>query len=229
MNAIILITGTILLGLGLSMLLVFLIMLARRISYYSQSHKLKRAPRGVSYLAIILAAILLVFAWTFFHFSADLKGFKPYNPETRVCLIDIARTSDPIKSLRFIIYSVKADSLKENPEFYVSGDSWYLKGQLLNVSGYIAKAFPATHAFKLNDIYGEFIGETNASADQTIFAHRVIGDGPADLTQYVKVIRFIRGSFQTSDFVTPPVLAGLHDRYWLAISDSGLVSLEPAK
>jgi hypothetical protein len=229
MNAKILLIGTILLAFGLLLLLLFLIMLARRISYYSQTHKVKRAPLGVSYIAIFTAVILLAFSWAFFNFSNDLKWFSPYKPDAKTCLIDITRTNDPVKTLRVIIYTSKGDSLKENPEFYLSGDAWYIKGQLIRASGFIGKLFPASHAYKMNEMYGEYVPQNSITSDKTIFAHRVIDDGPVDLGQYVKFVELIHGSFQASEFYTPPILVGDHDRYWMAISDSGLVSIELAE
>jgi hypothetical protein len=229
MNAKILLIGTILLAFGLLLLLLFLIMLVRRISYYSQTHKVKRAPMGVSYLAIFTAVILLAFSLAFFNFSNDLKWFSPYKPDAKACLVDITRTNDPVKTLRVIMYSSKGDSLKENPEFYLSGDAWYIKGQLVRVSGFIGKLFPVSHAYKINEMYGEYATRNSITADKTIFAHRVIDEGAVDLGQYVKFIKLINGSFQASEFSTPPILARDHDRYWLTISDSGQVSVEMAE
>jgi hypothetical protein len=229
MHAKLLLIGTILLAFGLLLLLLFLIMLVRRISYYSQTHKVKRAPLGVSYLAIFAAVIMLAFSWLFFNFSNDLKWFRPYRPDTRACLIDITRTNDPVKTLRVIIYSMYGDSLRENPEFYLSGDAWSLKGQLISVSGYVSALFPSSHAYKLNDMYGQFADRNSVSDDKTIFAHRVIDDGSAELSQYVKFIKLIKGTFDVSEFTTPPVMTGSHDRFWMTVSDSGRVSIEIAE
>lgn len=229
MHAKILLIGTILLALGLLLLLMFLIMLVRRISYYSRSHKLKRAPLGVSYIAIFLATLLLALSWAFFGFSNNLKGFKPYTPDLKTGLIDVTRTNDPVKTLRIIIYSARGDSLKENPEFFLSGDAWYLKGQLLSVSGYMEKLFPAPRGFKLNDMYGEYANPDAIDADKTIFSHHIFDEGAIELAPYVKFIKLIKGSFQVEEFRTPPLLVREHDRYWMTISDSGKVSLEIAQ
>lgn len=229
MHAKLMMIGTILLALGLLLLLLFLIMLVRRISYYSRSHKVKRAPLGVSYIAIFLAALLLVLSWAFFHFSNNLKEFVPYRPDVNCCLIDVTKTNDPVKTLRVIMYAPNGSSLKENPEFYLSGDVWYLKGQLIHVSGYMEKLLEGSNGFKLNDMYGEYANPKAVGADKTIFSHHIFDEGATDLMPYVKFIKLIKGSFQTSDFATNPIPAGAHDRFWMAISDSGSVSLEPAK
>jgi len=226
MSAKILLIGTILLAFGLLLLLLFLIMLVRRISYYSQTHKVKRAPLGVSYIAIFAAVTLLAFSWAFFSFSNNLKEFVPYWPDVNCCLIDITKTNDPVKTLRVIMYSPNGNSLKESPEFYLSGDAWYLKGQLIHVSGYVEKLFHSSHGFKLNDMYGEYANPSAIGADKTIFSHHIFDGGATDLTPYIKFIKFMKGSFQAEEFATPPIMAGSHDRYWMTVSDSGKVSLE---
>lgn len=225
----ILLIGTILLAFGLLLLLLFLIMLVRRISYYSRSHKIKRAPLGVSYLAIFMAVLMLALSWAFFSFSTSLKDFKSYAPDLKAGLIDISRTNDPVKTLRVIIYTTNGDSLKESPEFFLSGDAWYFKGQLIHVSGYTEKLFPSSHGYKLNEMFGNYADKNPEKTDKTIFSHHIFDEGAVDLNPYVKFIKFIKGSFQTEEFTTPPILAGEHDRYWLTISDSGNVSLESAQ
>lgn len=229
MHAKILLIGTILLAFGLLLLLLFLIMLVRRISYYSRSHKMKRAPLGVSYIAIFLATFLLALSWAFFSFSNNLKEFRPYAPNQKNSLIDITRTGDPVKTLRIIIYSSTGDSLKENSEFFLSGDAWYLKGQLIQASGYIEKLFPGPCGFALNEMYGEYIDKNAVDPDKTIFSHHIFDEGAVDFTPYVKFIGLIRGSFKAEEFITQPILAREHDRYWLTISDSGKVFLDIAQ
>jgi hypothetical protein len=229
MNNKILLIGTILLALGLLLLLLFLIMLVRRITYYSQTHKVKRAPLGVSYLAIFAAVILLAFSWVFFNFSNNLKGFVSYRSDEKCCLIDITKTNDPVKTLRVTMYSPQGNSLKENPEFYLSGDAWYFKGQLIHISGYVEKLFYSSNGFKLNEMYGEYSNPKAIGADKTIFSHHIFDEGAAELTPYVKFIKLIKGSFQAEEFTTPPILAREHDRYWMTISDSGQVSLKIAE
>jgi hypothetical protein len=226
MHAKTLLIGTILLAVGLLLLLLFLIMLVRRITYYSRSHKMKRPPLGVSYIAIFLAALLLVLSWGFFAFSNNLKQFLPYAPGQKAALIDITRTGDPIKTLRIIIYWVRGDSLKENPEFFLSGDTWYLKGRLIEVSGYIGKMFPAQWGIALDEMHGDFTEGESVNPDKTIFSHHVFEEGATDLAPYVKFIGLIGGSFKANEFATPPILSRAHERYWLTISDSGAVSLD---
>lgn len=229
MHAKIMLIGTILLAFGLLLLLLFLIMLVRRISYYSRSHKVTRAPLGVSYIAIFLATLLLVLSWAFFGFSNNLKGFKPYLPDQKASLIDITRTGDPVKTLRVIIYSARGDSLKESQEFFLSGDAWYLKGQLIQASGYMEKLFPTPRGFVLNEMFGEYADKNSVDPDKTIFSHHIFDEGAVELSPYVKFIGLVKGSFKAEEFTTPPVLAREHDRYWLTISDSGKVSLDIAQ
>ena len=218
--------GTILLGLGLFLLLVFLILLVRRISYYSRDHKFGSAPRGASFVAIFFVIILLAASWVFFRAASDFRGFRPFKPLTKVCLIDVAKTADPVKSLRVILYTLEGDSLKENPEFFLSGNSWGLGGQYIRLTGYIQNLFPDSLAYKLNDFYGDYIGQADIEPDQVILVHQALDGGAVDLGDYSRTINFLKSSIRTEKFETQTIEAGEHNRYWLALSDSGAVSLE---
>jgi hypothetical protein len=227
MNAKLMLIGMALLGLGLLLLLIFLILLARRISYYSKNHKAKRAPWGVSYIAIFFALILLTISWFFFRAANDFKWFRPFRPLAKICLVDISRTSDPVKSMRVMLYTLKGDSLKENPEFYLSGNTWKLEGQYVQISGYLRNLFPAPLAFKFNDMLGNFAGQAEVGIDKQILVRQALDDGPVNLYGYFKVAKYLRSSLVAGEFETEPIMVKERERYWLSLSESGQAILEP--
>jgi len=220
-------TAAILLGLGLLALLFFLIMLARRISYYGQTRRITRPPRGVSYIAIIIAIVLLVFSWIFFRAADRLKSFRPFRPMAKVCMIDITETPDPVKSLRVIIYTLHGDSLKSSPEIYLSGDSWSIKGQYVKFGGFLRGLFPSPSAYKINDLYGKFILEEKSKGEVPILGHQEFEGGEVDLGNYINSLGFLKRSVAFGEFEIGPTPVGQSNRWWLSFTETGQAQLEP--
>jgi hypothetical protein len=225
MAVIVLILATVLLIVGSVLLLWFLIRQARRISYYGQTRRTTRAPKGVSYWSIILAIILLTFSWLFFWSGHRLKGFYVYQPQTRICRIDVSQNSDPVRSMKFSIWP-PGDTLQAPPVIFLSGNAWHIKGQYIRVKGVLKNLFPGPYGFKLTDLYGGYAVSRPPANEQSTLIHQLIEGGPVDLESYLETMSFLRNSIQVGEFETQMVGITANSSYWIALSDSGVARLE---
>jgi hypothetical protein len=217
--------ASILLIVGAFLLLVFLLRLTRRISYFSRTRRLKKAPGGVSSWSISLAIILIIISWAFFWMGHQLKGFYAYRPDARVCRIDVEQNDDPVKSMKCIIWP-PGDTLQTPPAIYLSGNAWHIRGQYVRITGVLEKLFPGRHGFKVTDLYGGYTGERPPSNEQSPLMHQIVEGGPNDLESYIETIGFLRKSIQIGEFETQAVSITPNTNYWIVLSDSGATGIE---
>jgi len=192
----IIIIASALLVLGCTLLILFLVRLIKRLSFHPQEGKTVKPPATVSFLAIFGAMILLIFSWIMFWSAGQLQHFKPYTPSNNICMIEVQQTGDPVKAMKFLFYPLCGDSLDTPTEFYLSGNTWYLKGQYIKTSGYLTRLLDWPYAYKVTDFHGDYKGRKPPGIDVPILNHQLIEGGEVDFGEYISAISFLKNAIE---------------------------------
>jgi hypothetical protein len=213
---------------GCFLLVIFLIRLIKRLYFKPKEGKSSQPPATVSFLAIIAAVVILILSWVMFWSACQLQHFKPYTPSSNICMIEIRQTDDPVKAISFLVYPLNNNSHDTPTEFYLSGDTWYLKGQYIKSSGFIRRLIGWPYIYKMTDFYGDYTGLKPPGINVPILNHQVIEGGAVDIGEYVSAISFLKNAIEVGEFQSQALTAKEHISYWLALSDSNTVKLEKA-
>jgi hypothetical protein len=221
--------AVLLLIIGVILLGWFLIRIIRRLTFQPIAGKPRRPPGGVSYFAIFVAVVLLTCSWVLFWVGHQLKTFKPFSPPGMIGKLELVNEKDPIKSLYVKYYSALDDSLSKPTSFYLSGNAWGMRGQYVKIPGFLKPVFLGQHFYKVTDFYGDFIGHRPPGIESPLLAHQTIEGGWVDFYEYISIFPFIKDNFQVRPFSHPAQKLQDWERYEIALTDSGEVSLIEAQ
>lgn len=157
--------GNTLISYGIALFVLGFLLLAyqlnrvyKRIRYRDTGDPQSQPPRGVKSYLIILAVIFIVVAQMFFLLSSQTTSFRPIGKDGFFARLKVNRTGDPIKTLEMKYIPAVGDSLGVENMFYLSGDSWRLKGEIINFK--FANGFLGLpeKCYKTVEFNGRFLG-----------------------------------------------------------------------
>jgi hypothetical protein len=214
---------------GLVLLWIFLIRLIRGLTHKAKEGKKSRAPAGVSFVAIVLAVVLLGFSWVLFWMGHQLRTFKPVALPGVIGRIDVVHENDPMKTLRVNFYSVSQDSLSKPTNFYLTGNSYRVSGQFVRLPAFLSSVFEGRNFCKVTDFQGQYIGHKPPGFESALFEHQQIGGGRVDVLENISLLPLVRKLFNVCEFESEPQKIKDRGVYDLVLSDDCKVSNVKAK
>ncbi len=131
--------GNTLISYGIALFLLGFLLLAfqlnrifKRIRYRDTGDPQSKAPKSAKPYLIFVAAIFIIIAQSFFWLSSQTTTFRPLGEDGFFARLKVIKTGDPIKTLEMKYIPAVGDSLGTENMFYLSGDSWRLKGEIIN-------------------------------------------------------------------------------------------------
>ncbi len=150
--------GIVLFILGLILLGFQLAAVFKRIRYRDTGDPQAKPPRGLNIYFIVLVVLFIVIAQSFFWLSSEIKFFRPFGEGGLFGYLFIARTGDSIKSLEMRYTPAIGDSTGLENLFYLSGDSWRVKGEILKFKFLAGLLGLPDSCYKTVKFNGEFTG-----------------------------------------------------------------------
>lgn len=185
-------------------------------------------PAGVGFWAIIAAVIILIISWSLFWTGSKLLGFRQFTPATSIGFISAWKQGDPVKTIKFDFYPTGDSLAGPATSFYLSGDTWYLRGQHVSISGPMAPIFGASNYYKVTDFYGDFTGHKPPGVTSPLLSHQPIEGGPVDFQDYLSLVSLFKSYFKVGDFESKAITLEGRRKYNLILSDSLTLQMEPA-
>jgi len=222
--------AAILAAVGAILLLWFLYRLMGRLRSRAEvapeGKKPKKIPRAVSYWAILAAVICLTLSWSLFCTASLFNGFRPFGPPGRVGQVDVRNTGDNVKSMMLEYCPLGDSSSQPTSSFYLSGNSWRVKGQVVKFGGVLATVFGQPHLYKVSGFEGDYIGHKPPGVTAAILTWQEIEGGELEAEEYLATFKFLDKLLQVGRFESDFATAD-NASYWMILSDSGRVRLEP--
>ncbi|MCD6161266.1 MAG: hypothetical protein J7K40_02495 [candidate division Zixibacteria bacterium] len=218
--------AVLLLGIGVILLILFLLRLIRRLSFNASEGKAKTIPGSVSYWAIFLATILFIISWLFFWSANQLKSFHSYEPSNVIGYIEVKQKGDLVKSMEINYYPFQEGVLSTPTTFYLSGNSWKIQGQYINLSNYLTLIFNGPDYCKISEFLSDYKGHKPPGADAPILNTQHIKGGAVDLESFSGIFGLAKGVSKVGEFESEFIMLKRFGKYWIVLSDSGIVSLE---
>jgi len=219
--------AAILLAIGLLLLTWFLLRLLRRLTFRFHEGKPKYLPPGVAYWAIITAMIILILSWSLFWTGTKLLGFKQFTPATNIGYIAAWNQGDPVKTIKFDFYPTGDSLVGTATSFYLSGNTWYVRGQQVSLSGFLTTIFGAEDYYKVTDFYGDFTGHKPPGINSPLLSHQPIEGGTVDFQEHLSLVGLFRGNFKVGEFESNPIKLEGRRNYNLILDDSLGLRIEP--
>ncbi|MCP4583885.1 MAG: hypothetical protein GY839_19920 [candidate division Zixibacteria bacterium] len=223
------IIALLLLVLGFLLLAWFLFLLIKRISFHPEAESRRKTPASVGYWGITISVIMLALSWLLFWTGGQLKSYKPFNPSSSIGTVEVWYEGDPVKTLKVEFYSNGADSLAAPTLFYLSGNSFYLKGQSIKIPDLLTYIFKWQYYYKITDFYGAFAGHKPPGVDAPLLAHQTIGSGSIKIHSLPGSIPLLGKSIETCNFESKVAKISRHNKFDLILSDSCNVVLKAIK
>ena len=211
---------------GAILLVLFLVRLIRRLSFKASEGKAKDVPCSVSYWAIFLATFLILISWILFWGSSQLKSFHLYNPSNVIGYIEVKKKGDTVKSMEINYYPFQEDSLSTPTTFYMSGNSWKIKGQYINLSYFLTPIFGGSDYCKVSDFLSDYKGFKPPGANAPILTIQQIKGGAVDINSFSNIFGLINGVDNSGEFESEYIKIQRLGKYWLVLSDSGTIRME---
>jgi len=199
------IIAAILLALGSILLACFFIRLIRRLKFKPDSESGKKIPTGVSYAAIVIAVFMLILSWILFKTTNQLKSFRPFTPSTSIAQTKANYEGDPVKTLKMELVFTGVESKTVPTTFYLSGNSWYLKGQYIKLPRFLTYIYQRQTYYRVTDFYGDFLGHKPPGVDAPLLAHQTIGGDSEELIEFMNFMPFIKSGVEVCEFKSRPV------------------------
>lgn len=220
------IIALIILALGFILLAWFFIRLYRRLKFRPDDKSSTRPPGGVSYFGIILAIFMLIISWILLSMTNQLKSFRPFTPTTGVGQTTVIYEGDPVKTLKIEFVYSDAGYKTVPTSFYLSGNSWYVKGQYIKLPEFLTYVFQRQSYYRVTDFYSDFVGHKPPGVVVPLLAHQAIGGDSEDLIKFVSFISFVKNQFQICEFESAPIkTADRISTYEIALGDSCSVTI----
>jgi hypothetical protein len=124
--------GLVFFAAGLVLLFVSIWWIYKRIRFKASDDPRQKQPRKVGLALILPMIIFILLGQGFFWLSSQLKFYRPAARDYGIGTIEINRLNDPVKSLEVAYTPVYGDSSAVPSRFYLSGDSWRFKGEIIN-------------------------------------------------------------------------------------------------
>jgi len=169
--------GAGLFAVGIMILAFSLFRIFRRIRYRDSGDLLRPPPPGPSILTVIFALILIAAGQACFWLTSQLQFFRPVRDDGIIAYIWIERQADPIKSLKVSFTPMVGDSMGIANFFFLSGDSWRFRGEVLNFKFANDLLKLPSMAYKVTEFNGRFVDRPPPKVADALLNENVLEGG----------------------------------------------------
>ena len=217
--------GIVLFVLGIALLAYQLIRVFKRIRYRDTGDPQVKPPGGVTVYLFILVVVFIVIAQSFFWLSSQLKFFRPFGEDGRFASLYVTRTGDPIKSLEMLYIPAVGDSSAMENLFYLSGDSWRLRGEILKFKFLADFLGLPDSCFKTVEFNGEFVGRLPRDAKGALLHTEIIEGGQSGAFRFFRDTKLFKWFAEADSFYTDYSRIDNSVGFYLHIKPDGTVEL----
>jgi len=217
--------GIVLFVLGLILLGFQLNSVFKRIRFRDTGDPKSKPPRGVNIYFVIAAVVLIVIAQTFFWLSTELKFFRPFGEEGKFASLFVTRTGDPVKSLEMLYIPVIGDSSGVENLFYLSGDSWRLRGEILKFKFLADFLGLPDSCYKTVEFNSKFQGRLPSGTRGALLHTEIIEGGESGAFPFFRDTRLFKWFAEADSFSTDYERIDNSVGFYMYIKPDGTVEL----
>jgi len=217
--------GIVLFILGLILLGFQLNSVFKRIRYRDTGDPKSRPPGGANIYFVILAIFFIIIAQAFFWLSSETKFFRPFGKDGLFAALYIARTGDSVKSLEMRYTPVIGDSSGMENLFFLSGDSWRLRGEVLKFKFLADFLGLPDSCYKTVEFNGKFVGRLPPDTRGAMLHTEIIEGGESGAFRFFRDTRFFKWFAEADSFSTDYERIDNSVGFYLYIGADGVVEL----
>jgi len=218
--------GIVLFVLGIALLIFLLIRVVKRFRFREKGESKIGPPGGANIYLIIVIIIIIAIGQSFLWLSSQLKFFRPLGEDGRFATLYVTRTGDPIKSLEMLYVPAVGDSSAMENLFYLSGDSWRLRGELLKFKFLVEYLGLADSCYKTVEFNGEFQGRLPRDARGALLNSELIEGGESDIFRFFRDTSLFKWFAEVDSFSTDFQRIDDSVAYYLNLTPDGTVKLQ---
>ena len=208
---------------GLILLILAVRQIYKFIRFKKTSDSRKKPPKRVSPALIIVMVLLILIGEGFSWLSSQLKYYRPVASDYSIGTIEVERLDDPVKSMDVIYTPVFEDSSAVASRFYLSGDSWRFKGEILNFKFANSLLGLPEKSYKTTEFEGRFIWRLPAKTKGAMLNRNEIEGGPTTLYKILRDQKFLGWFAEVDSFSTEFITAHSKDYYNLSLGGDGVI------
>lgn len=217
--------GIVLFILGLILLGFQLTSVFKRIRYRDTGDPQSKPPRGINVYLIVLAVLFIIIAQAFFWLSSEIKFFRPFGEDGLFAYLYITRTGDPVKSLEMRYTPAIGDSSGLENLFYLSGDSWRLKGEMLKFKFLADFLGLPDSCYKTVEFNGEFKGRLPPDTRGALLNTEIIEGGASGASRFFRDTKLFKWFANADSFYTDFERVDNTVGFYMYIVEDGAVEL----
>jgi hypothetical protein len=217
--------GIVLFVLGIALLAYQLIRVFKRIRFRDTGDPQVKPPGGVNIYLFILVVVFIVIAQSFFWLSSQVKNFRPFGKDGKFATLYVTRTGDPIKSLEMLYIPAIGDSSGVENLFYLSGDSWRLKGEILKFKFLAEFLGLPDSCYKTVEFNGEFKGRLPRDTKGALLHTEIIEGGESGAFRFFHDNRLFTWFAEADSFYTDYSRIDNSVGFYMYLTPEGMVEL----
>jgi len=217
--------GIVLLVLGIALLIFLLIRVFKRFRFREKADSKTGPPGGANIYLIIAIIIFIIIGQSFLWLSSQLKFFRPLGEDGRFATLYVTRTGDPIKSLEMSYIPAVRDSSAMENLFYLSGDSWRLRGELLKFKFLVKYLGLPDSCYKTVEFNSEFQGRLPRDARGALLHSELIEGGESDVFRFFRDTKLFKWFAEVDSFSVDFQKVDNTVGYYLHLKPDGTVEL----
>ena len=217
--------GIVLFILGLILLGFQLTGVFKRIRYRDTGDPKSKPPRGINVYFVTLAILFILIAQAFFRLSSEIKFFRPFAEDVLFASLYVARTGDSIKSLEMRYTPVIGDSSGVENLFYLSGDSWRLKGEILKFKFLAEYLGLPDSCYKTVEFNGKFVGRLPPDTRGAMLHTEIIEGGQSGAFRFFRDTKLFKWFAEADSFYTDYERIDNSVGFYMYINPDGTVEL----
>jgi hypothetical protein len=194
--------GIVLFALGIILLGYLLRRIYNRIRYRDTGDPKSRPPRGLNIYIVTAAVLLIVIAQVFFWVSSQVRFFRPFGAGGMFGSLVITRTGDPVKSLEMRFTPSFGDSAGVENRFYLSGDSWRMRGEMLQFKFLNHFLELPDSCYKLVEFNSDFLGRLPKDAHGALLSRETIEGGESGAYRFFHDTKLFKWFAEADSFST---------------------------
>lgn len=217
--------GIVLFILGIALLVYLLIRVFKRFRFKDTGDPQAWPPRGINIYLVIAIVVFIVLGRCFFWLSSQVKYFRPFGEDGRFASLFVTRTGDPIKSLEMLYIPAVGDSSAMENLFYLSGDSWKLKGEILKFKFLNKYLGLPDSCYKTVEFNSEFQGRLPRDTRGALLHNEIIEGGESGAFRLFKDSKLLKWFAEADSFYTDYERINNSTGYYLHLKPDGTVEL----
>ena len=215
--------GLALFAAGLILLIFAIWRIYKRVRFKNTGDPRQKEPKRVSPVLIIFMVLFFLLGEGLTWFSSQLKYYRPVATDYSIGTIEVDRLDDPVKSMDVNYTPVFGDSSAVASRFYLSGDSWRFKGEVINfkfATGFLG--LPAK-SYKTTEFEGRFIWRLPAKTKGAMLNQNDIEGGSTKIYKIFRDQKFLNWFAEVDSFATEFITAHDKDYYNLSLGSDGVL------